>query len=79
MHFRFLPESKTKGDSLEMKKRNALVPQSIQAIFAELFTEDSFEQHLKDLRTTSIRTLLGLSFRPRRRAFKKPVAPTTDF
>ena len=73
MHFRFLPESKTKGDSLEMKKRNALVPQSIQAIFAELFTEDSFEQHL------TVRTLLGPSLRPRRRAFKKPVAPTTDF
>ena len=52
-------------------KREYLTPSKYSDVCAELFTEDSLEQNL------TVRSLLGLSFKLRRLAFRKDVVPTT--
>lgn len=46
-------------------KRECFTPSKYSGVCAEHFTEDSFEQNV------SVRSLSGLSFEPRRLAFKK--------
>ena len=51
-------------------KRECFRPLKHSRVCAELFDEDSFEQ------TLSVRSLLGISFKPRRLALKKDAVPT---
>ena len=51
-------------------KRECFTLSKHSCVCAELFTDDSFEQNL------TVRSLLGLSSKPRRLAFKKVAVPT---
>ena len=72
---RFFPENpsplKVQWTKIQNLKENALRPRSIRAfVRTDFFTEDSFEQNF------TVRSLLGLSFKPRRLAFKKEALAT---
>ena len=55
---------------IQKLKENGFTPSKHSGVCAELFTEDSFEQNV------TVWSLSGLSFKPRRLAFKKDAGPT---